>query len=200
MDRPVWLLDVDGVINAARPGWGGAPRTGTAYSAGDVYRMRWAPALVDRIRSLHHAGRVEIRWCSTWCPDADQVERLFGLPRLGRAWSEHLTGTAAATAKLAAARQVLAQGRRLVWTDDVEVPTQGPGHEELTMSGRALLIAPSPRRGLQPDHMDAVEDFVAAPAAGDRGLATSSTSGATSPDDALRVARRLLGGDIAPAP
>ncbi|GGL41836.1 hypothetical protein GCM10014719_48880 [Planomonospora parontospora subsp. antibiotica] len=65
MDRPVWLLDVDGVINVARPGWGDAPRSGTAYSGGGAYRMRWAPALIDRIRALHRAGGVEIRWCSS---------------------------------------------------------------------------------------------------------------------------------------
>ncbi|MFG1863061.1 HAD domain-containing protein [Microbispora bryophytorum] len=160
MNRPVWLLDVDGVINASRPGWGGAPRSGTAYSGSDAYRIRWAPALLDRIRALHRTGGVEIRWCSTWCADADQMERLFALPRLTRAWSEQLSSTAAATAKLAAARQVLAHGRGLIWTDDVEVPTSGPVHDELTKGGRALLIAPLPSRGLQPEHMDAIEDFV----------------------------------------
>jgi len=60
MDRPVWLLDVDGVINVARPGWGAAPRSGNAYSAGQAYRMRWAPALVERIRALHRAGSVAL--------------------------------------------------------------------------------------------------------------------------------------------
>ncbi|WP_196454402.1 hypothetical protein [Planomonospora sp. ID82291] len=196
MNRPVWLLDVDGVINASRPGWGGPPRSGTAYSGGDAYRIRWAPALLDRIRALHRAGGVEIRWCSTWCADADQMERLFGLPRLARAWSEHLSATAAATAKLTAARDVLAQGRRLIWTDDVEVPAGGPVHDELTAGGRALLIAPSPGRGLQPEHMDAIEAFVPTPAS----EAPCSTVDATPADEALLIARRLLGGDLPPPP
>ncbi|MBG0825226.1 hypothetical protein HS048_31540 [Planomonospora sp. ID91781] len=160
MDRPVWLLDVDGVINVARPGWGDVPRSGTAYSGGGAYRMRWAPALIDRIRALHRAGGVEIRWCSTWCADADQVERLFALPLLARAWTDHLSAVVAAEAKLAAARRILAQERRLIWTDDVETPTCGPVYDELTESGRALLIAPSPRRGLQPDDLAAIETFV----------------------------------------
>ncbi|WP_153054228.1 HAD domain-containing protein [Planomonospora sphaerica] len=169
----MWLLDVDGVINASRPGWGAAPRSGTAY------RMRWAPALLDRIRALHRAGGVEIRWCSTWCADADQLERLLALPRLARAWSEHLSATAAAAAKLTAARQVLARGRRLIWTDDVEVPTCGPVHDELTGSSQALLIAPSPSRGLQPGHMAAIETFISAPADDGPG----SPAGATAADD-----------------
>ncbi|WP_344863463.1 HAD domain-containing protein [Planomonospora alba] len=190
----MWLLDVDGVINASRPGWGGPPRSGTAYSGSDAYRMRWAPTLLDRIRALHRAGGVEIRWCSTWCADADQLERLLALPRLARAWSGHLSAGAAAAAKLAAARDVLARGRRLIWTDDVEVPASGPVHDELTKGGRALLIAPSPSRGLQPEHMDAIEAFISAPAADGPG----SGANATPADEALLIARRLLGG--APPP
>lgn len=73
--RPVWLLDVDGVINASRPGWGAAPHHGTATAAGMSFRIRWAPALAKRIRALHESGRVEIRWCSTWC---DWLIRLSG--------------------------------------------------------------------------------------------------------------------------
>jgi hypothetical protein len=191
MDQPVWLLDVDGVINASRPGWGAAPRSGTVYSGSDAYRMRWAPALLDRIRALHRADGVEIRWCSTWCADADQLERLFALPRLARAWSEHLSASAAAEAKLTAAREVLARGRRLIWTDDAEAPTCGPVHDELTEDGRALLIAPSPGRGLQPGHMAAIEAFIAARATEGPGSAADVTSA----DDVLLTARRLPEGD-----
>lgn len=162
MSRPVWLLDVDGVLNASRPGWGGAPRNGTAYSVGVGYPMRWAPRLMDRIYALHEAHRVEIRWCTTWCDAADQVERLFGLPRFDRVWSHELTGDAAARAKLDAARDVLDRQRRLIWTDDTAVPLDGPVRDELTRSGHALLIAPSPRRGLQPEDLDAIEAFIQA--------------------------------------
>ncbi|MBB4919727.1 hypothetical protein [Streptosporangium saharense] len=183
MNRPVWLLDVDGVINVSRPGWGDAPRSGIAYSDGEAYRMRWAPALINRVRALHQADIVEIRWCSTWCADADQVERLFGLPYLTRAWSDHLSGTAAAAAKLAAARLVLARGRWLIWTDDVEVPTDGPVHDELTEGGRALLIAPSPREGLRPEHMDTIEAFASAV---NTAAVDESPSGTTGPLDGHR--------------
>jgi hypothetical protein len=161
MGRTVWLLDVDGVINVARPGWGAAPRAGTVNSGGLPYRLRWAPALVARIRALQAAGDVDIRWCSTWCDDADHLERLFGLPRLGRAWSEAINGSYARIAKLAAARAVLDAGDRLIWTDDDAVPASGPDRDELVSTGRALLIAPAPNRGLQPDHLDVIEAFIA---------------------------------------
>jgi hypothetical protein len=70
-------------------------------------------------------------------------------------------GSVASLAKLATARAVLAQGHRLVWTDDVETPTTGPVFEELAGPGRALLIAPSPIRGLQPEHLERIEQFLA---------------------------------------
>jgi len=124
------------------------------------------------------------------------VERLFALPRLDRAWLDELTGSAAAMAKLAAARQVLNQGRRLIWTDDAEVPTSGPVYDGLTVGDRALLIAPSPRRGLQPEHMDAIEAFIAARPADDTGPAADA---AAAKADALLTARRLLG-DSTPPP
>jgi hypothetical protein len=160
MRGPVWLLDVDGVINASRPGWGAAPRSGMAYSAGVGYRLRWAPALIARVRALHRTGRVEIRWCTTWCSDAEQVERVVGLPAFERCWRHELNSTAAAIAKLAAAREVLDRGHPLVWTDDAVVPASGPVHDELTAGGRALLIAPKPGRGLQPEHLDEIEAFI----------------------------------------
>jgi hypothetical protein len=160
VDRPVWLLDVDGVINVGWPGWAGASRSGNAYSSGQEFAIRWAPALIARIRALHGRAAVDIRWCSTWCCDADQLERLFDLPALERAWTADVNGPVAAAAKLAAARQVLAEQRRLIWTDDTEVPTEGPLYDELTRDGRALLIAPHSRRGLLPEHLDAIEAFV----------------------------------------
>lgn len=160
VQKPVWLLDVDGVLNASRPGWSAAPRIRSAYSAGFEYRIRWAPALLSRIRALQADGRVDIRWCTTWCADAAQLEQMFELPVLARAWAGRLLGEEAAVAKLAAARQVLAEGRWLIWTDDTEVPVHGPVWEELTATGRALLIRPKASLGLQSRDLDAIDAFI----------------------------------------
>ncbi|MDI6103968.1 hypothetical protein QLQ12_35795 [Actinoplanes sp. NEAU-A12] len=160
---PVWLLDVDGVINANRPGWHAAPRRSMVYSAQDrcEYRLRWAPTLIHRLRRLHASSAVELRWCTTWCPEAHLLERLWRLPPLARALTCDPVpkGTHAHPLKLDAARQVLAAGRPLIWTDDEAVPTDGPVFAELTAHGQALLIAPSSSRGLQPADLDAVEAF-----------------------------------------
>ncbi|GAA2526220.1 HAD domain-containing protein [Pilimelia columellifera] len=157
---PIWLLDVDGVINATKPEWGAAPHRGDAWAGTTSWRMRWAPALLDRLRALRSAGRVEIVWCSTWCAYADQLERLFRLPALDRAFTDPVVGPEADRLKIEAARKVLRGGRRLVWTDDEAVPEPGSLlHDELTADGRALLIRPQPRVGLSREDMDKIEAF-----------------------------------------
>jgi hypothetical protein len=177
-DPPVWLLDVDGVINIRKSPWGSAPHNGRAYDNGTEWKMRWAPQLITRIRALHKSGEVEVRWCTTWCSNADQLERLFKLPVLGRAFTEELRGAQCSAAKLAAAQAVLAEGRRLIWTDDVEVPTERSEpvlYAELTAGGRGLLIRPDERGGLRPEHMDAIEVFVRA----NLGATTAPVEGST---------------------
>jgi len=165
--RPVWLLDVDGVLNVTRPGWGGAPLHKLLWSNSDKrsYPIRWSPALLDRIRALHNSGAVELRWCTTWCPDANRLEELWRLPRLRRALDADPMprGSACWPLKLAAARAVLAQGRRLIWTDDEAVPPEGPVRAELTAGGRALLIAPRANRGLRPADLEEIESFAGRP-------------------------------------
>jgi hypothetical protein len=163
VERPVWLLDVDGVINTIKPGWGAAPRKSLVWSGADntSYVLRWSPLLVDRIRALHDGGRVEVRWCTTWCPEAERLESLWRLPTLARALDADPMprGPQCWPLKLAAARQVLAEGRRLIWTDDEALPAPGPERDELTTDGRALLIAPRANRGLQPADLHLIEKF-----------------------------------------
>jgi hypothetical protein len=163
--KPVWLLDVDGVLNTVRPGWGGPPRRSLVWSSADntSYAIRWAPALLDRVRALHDDGKVEIRWCTTWCPEADRLERLWRLPSLARSLDADPMprGADCWPLKLDAALGVLAEGRRLIWTDDEALPAPGPDRDVLTTGGRALLIAPRPQRGLQPTDLDLIEKFAA---------------------------------------
>ncbi len=161
--RPVWLLDVDGVINANNPGWGAAPRRRSVWSStlSREFTIRWAPALLTEIRRIHRAGAVEIRWCTTWCGDTKELERSLSLPPFEPAWTDYRNGRAGSEAKLAAARAVLAEGRPLIWTDDNEVPLESwPLHAELMEAGRALLIRPDERHGLQPKHIAAIATWV----------------------------------------
>lgn len=77
---PVWLLDVDGVLNVPRPGWHEAPRSGRAHLPVGEYRLRWAKSVVDRVRQLGTSGAVEIRWATTWVDWIGEIERLMSFP------------------------------------------------------------------------------------------------------------------------
>lgn len=157
---PVWLLDVDGVINGHphHAGWGDPPKR---VSPGPVY---YEPRLIDRIRAIHAAGMAEVRWCTTWCdfriPLAKleqaldvEFERAFTVRPMSKTWAELKTEAAVA---------VLEGGRRLVWTDDDEADVASgfyPVLGEAVADGRALLIAPDSNRGLQPEHLELIEEF-----------------------------------------
>lgn len=164
---PVWLLDVDGVINAMKkPRWGGPPRQATAYCGSEAWRMRFAPELIRRIRELHLSGAVELRWCTTWCPQAGQLEKIFYLPQLARSLADKDCGGStrypAMNAKLAAALAVVREEKRdLIWTDDDAIPGTGTGLDTLLAHG-ALLISPDDRYGLLPADMDLITGWVAA--------------------------------------
>jgi hypothetical protein len=162
--RPVWLLDVDGVLNATRPGWGGSPRSGRAFANGVGWPMRFAPALMSRLRAVHGSGDVEIRWATTWVDDIDQITTLMGLPRWECAFSLTRAGSDAISAKHAAALHVVrTEGRPLVWTDDEVVPIAGsyPDRRLRTAGPPVLLIRPRKANGLQPNQLDEIEEFVA---------------------------------------
>lgn len=157
----VWLLDVDGVINASRPGWGRAPRSAMAYANGTGYRLRWEPGLIDRIREANLARHVEVRWATTWCDHAAELSRTLGLtlPVAFGPRPAHLTFD---EQKVRAAIEVLDAGDRLIWTDDSVVPvalSMYPRFAYAVDDGRALLIAPRPSRGLREADMDAIEAF-----------------------------------------
>jgi hypothetical protein len=161
---PVWLLDVDGVLNATRPGWGGPPRQGSARHGHDVFRMRWAPKLMVELARLHHARAVEVRWATTWVDHIDNVEALFNLPAFPVAFSG-LPGAPQITTpglKIQAALHVVETERRpLIWTDDDAIEANSAHLPRLRAGGQpVLLISPDPRRGLQPDHLQAIADFI----------------------------------------
>ena len=118
--RFVWLLDIDGVINASAPRW---PKSveGKATADGRIYTIRWAPALIDGIIALVDRHDIDLRLCSTWCDDAAAITECIGLP-MEPAFTG-LTTRYSADAKHCAAQAVLSDGAHLIWTDDAEIPS-----------------------------------------------------------------------------
>lgn len=152
--KPVWLLDVDGVINVDRIGeWDTTLTTGRAVADGESYRMRWVPEVVDFIRDTAEAGRVRVVWCTTWCPYTAVLEALWSLPKLDTAWSDGLYGRYARKAKRDTAKLYADHGVPVIWTDDDVAESFAPS---------VLGIRPDSRYGLTPGDLAEIKDFIAA--------------------------------------
>lgn len=146
----VWLLDFDGVINASKAGWSSAPFSATAYANAQAWRIRWAPQLIKRIIKINEQEHLSILWATSWCGYTSQLEQLIKLPALLSASSTEMGNGS----KLKAAQQVLADGNRLIWTDDEAIPLEWDSDKD------KLLIRPRPSRGLRSEHLDLIENFV----------------------------------------
>ena len=163
MKTPVWLLDVDGVINANRPGWSAAPHQATVAASGTTWRMRWEPRLATAIRETHLSGAAEVRWATSWVSYPDELERVFRLPTLPLAFTDEAY-RGITEAKINAALHVVeTENRPLIWTDDEVIPTDGPIYDRLHAAGvPLLLIAPKANRGLRADDIDTITMFLGA--------------------------------------
>ena len=165
---PILLLDVDGVLNAARidlpKGW----RRGTFNG----FVLSWNPTITERLRRLHDSGRVEIQWLTTWTTDADRLlADPMGLPR---GLKTHTRADAAPTGflgrlggmsgwwKLAVAREVAAAepDRRIVWIDDDLAEQAGDTGEWLGANPHVLVVAPDLFTGLTHEQLDRVEAWL----------------------------------------
>lgn len=157
-DAPVWLLDVDGVLNADYPAWDEEPARDSATANGYEYAMTWAPTLIEKIKQMHDSGLVEVRWSTTWVPFTHELERLFGLDLKTAFPSDEFSIN---RAKQGAALQVVDHERRpLIWTDDDVVPLVGTLRDYLDDHEiPTLLIKPSFSQGLTPTHIDQIAAF-----------------------------------------
>ncbi len=182
-DRAVWLLDVDGVLNAAAMGPGSQQwphwRTGYAMADGSSWPITWAPPVVEAITRVHDSGRAEIVWLTTWLEDANtSLGHLLGLPRFPvlpypdgdathgpQGFPGVRAGTPTPWWKLRAARRLLdPQPRRpLVWTDDDLAHEDGARNWARQRLGPALLVAPATDVGLTADDLHAIEEFCVHP-------------------------------------
>ncbi len=195
---PLWLLDVDGVLNAVAlepdhqvwPRWRrGVARTDRRTRA---WPIQWAPDVIEHLLGWHGQGRVEIAWLTTWGAYAnDELATLLGLPRLPVAgappsrvppssqsaaagWG---VGTHAEVAGADAADPLTGRwwkfdvlrrlhatdpGRPIVWTDD-DLAVEPAVTAWMRTHTTSLLIAPDPRCGLIPRHLEAIDRFLPPP-------------------------------------
>jgi Swiss Army Knife RNA repair-like protein len=167
-DVPILLLDVDGVLNAARldlpDGW----QRGTFNG----FVLSWDPTVTARLRELHESGRVEIQWLTTWTTNADRLlAEPMGLPR---GLKTHAPVDMAPTGflgplggrsgwwKLVAAREVAEAepDRRIVWIDDDLALQAAETGEWLAANSHVLVVAPDLFVGLTHQQLDEIEAWL----------------------------------------
>ena len=160
MTTPIWLLDVDGVLNAVgrKP-----PKMAGHWQSWEQTRcngfdLTFSLELLERIKALVDQGRVEVHWLTTWWNDI----ALLPFPHfhdypVANDREEFLAGVE--WWKLPVAQRLHVPGRKMVWTDDdlAFVPAaQRWVHDQPEVLG----IAPKTIHGLTPKHLDAIEHFL----------------------------------------
>lgn len=172
---PVWLLDVDGVVNACtkkpdRNVWPADAWVHTeAQADGHAWPILAARPVLELIRRVHATGAAEIRWHTTWQEDTAGLEAALDLPHLPvqdapeyRAWN---LGRAADWWKVPAVERVLRDERRSVlWTDDDIDWNLRRDRDRLTAFGSLTLICPNERTGLTPKHLRHIATLLDLPA------------------------------------
>jgi hypothetical protein len=183
--RPLWLLDVDGVLNAVakRPDRGVWRdwRHGRATADGVEWPIWFSPTVTGTVARLHESGVVEVRWLTTWGVHANgELRELLGVPELEVAGEPpHVTGDHGAEShgqavareepddakvswwKLEAVQRTLIDEpeRPVIWTDD------DLGSERDAVAWverhvpRRLLLSPRPDVGLTPRQLRAIRSY-----------------------------------------
>lgn len=160
--RPVWLLDIDGVLNAyayqrrVHDEWEDVDHRRLKIPHHGTFPLWVAGEVLAFVRGVHDATLADILWCTTWLDAANEVfAPAFGLPEFpvgGRP-----AGITDYTWKSDAARAVAASGRALVWTDDDAITEQD---RRLLNQPHHLLLSPDPRTGLDADDLRLIEEHL----------------------------------------
>lgn len=168
----MWLLDIDGVVNAlargpVRGSWPAKAWVQTVIRADMpghgpmVLPILAARPVLDFVTHVHRSGAVELRWHSTWRAAAmTELAPALGLPAIpisiAPEWTERPIGV---WWKLPAAQRVVAAGRPLVWTDD-DLGVFATELGDLASRSDALLIGPDPIAGLTGPDLDRIAAFL----------------------------------------
>lgn len=170
--RPVWWLDLDGVVNATpapsrrmRDQFEHHEVTVNDGGRGIVVGLPlwWRPRVVDFINDVHRRELAEVRWLTTW---GDQARTIFAptvglddLPVLAtRPDGPGADPTDDPWWKVTAIRDLHDGGDRLIFTDD---DISRRVREQLrTLTGAALLITPMPSPGLTDDHIEKIRAYL----------------------------------------
>lgn len=164
---PIWLLDVDGVLNAAstKPPTYAWPAEAWRTVKVSGLRILVADPVLNFLRRIDTLGLAEIRWHTTWQTDAHVLAEALDLPE----WSiadapehlrigEHLRRNE--WWKTPAVWRALLESRPVLWTDD-DADTDLTREQKTTLAAAgALVVSPDPRTGLCQRHLRQIENWL----------------------------------------
>lgn len=160
---PIWLMDVDGVLNSFGhvdlPG----PELRT-FKSGNGYEITYDTTILERLAALHQEGRVEIRWLTTWGEEADaHLAEEFGLPRGLKVEATMPFRERYGWWKLEAVKAAHERGDRIVWTDD-DINFEPAANAWLsdTDPNQIIWLSPSTHLGITHEFIDRVEEWLGA--------------------------------------
>lgn len=159
--RPVWFLDVDGVLSPYGEFGSGYeflyPRRGQATGGYVPYRR----AVVGRISEMSRSGLVDVHWLSTWESEELDVWQRGGLGPFTEGDRDAEGPFSWWKANTVLAYLAANPGRRVVWTDDdIDVnPHRGTRIREAGGS-RLLALCPDRAAGLTDHDLDEIESFL----------------------------------------
>lgn len=174
MAKPLWLLDIDGVLNAVctKPNWHMWPKDSWSFRrvGNRIGKDRGQPKngwgcwvaqpVVDFITEAHEEGRAEIVWHTTWQHEANDFGKAFGLPTFD-IWDapeyKERTPSEWTWWKQPGFNRALATGRPVVWTDD---HLESPMMRQFSDRSRAALFSPSGDCGLSPKNLRIIGEYL----------------------------------------
>lgn len=170
--KPLWLLDVDGVLNAVTAGtptsdvWPDWQTFRAEVNLGLGYRIWFSPTVTKFISDLHESGKVEVRWLTTWEGLANlHLGPALKLPEFELA-GQRILPDHDIWWKFKIAQDAAEDGRPLIWTDDDLYAAENDYHigeqvhDWLYNRGPTLALSPSSRLGLQQKHLDKITKFI----------------------------------------
>src|SRR5688572_23225327 len=172
--KPVWLLDIDGVVNAIskKPPIFVWPKDQWVITEVTNREGTWpilaAKPVINFINAVADSKRAEIRWHTTWQEEALDFGDALGLRSFNVAWAPEFDDpTASARAiiagkptwwKLPAAQNVVdVEKRPLLWTDD------DIGWELRRYDWHPVnlgTLSPDPTTGLTPKHLKLIDQWL----------------------------------------
>jgi hypothetical protein len=167
MDRvtPVWLLDIDGVVNAfQRQPRGAWPKRSWMRVRVRNFEIVAAAPVVAFLRQVHREGLAEVRWHTTWQDWAPEVGAALALPvfPVQDAPEFHdpaYIGVDAPWWKIPAVKRVVEQEQRpVVWTDD-DLDLDRPLDIDTTRAP-LLAVVPDVMTGLDRADLDRIRTFL----------------------------------------